>query len=93
MAEARAPAGAVLLDQGQPNDHISFLIEGTATIYRTYPDGRVETVAALSAPSVFGETSFFRPTPPIVSVRATSPVWLLTLDHPAHDRLRHDDPG
>ena len=28
LAEERAPAGAVLLEQGQPNDHLSFLIEG-----------------------------------------------------------------
>src|SRR5205823_12483557 len=92
LAEANAPAGAVLMTQGQPNDHISFLIEGTVTVLRTYPQGRVETVVVLNAPSVFGETSFFGPNVPIVSVHADAPVWLLTLDHPAHDRLRRDDP-
>jgi CRP/FNR family transcriptional regulator, cyclic AMP receptor protein len=88
LAEERAPADATLLVQGQANDHISFLIEGSVTVLRTFLDGRVEIVATLVAPSVFGETSFFRPTPPIVSVRANSPVWLLTLDHPSHERLR-----
>lgn len=92
LAERREPAGALLLEQGQPNDHISFLIEGTATVTRQYPEGHVETVATLTAPSVFGETSFFRPVAPIVEVRSTSPVWLLTLDHPAHDRLRRESP-
>jgi CRP/FNR family cyclic AMP-dependent transcriptional regulator len=91
LAEERAPAGALLLAEGQPNDHISFLIDGSATILRTFPDGRTETVATLVAPSVFGETSFFRPQAPIVSVRANSPVWLLTLDHAAHDRLRREN--
>jgi len=92
LAERRCPAGAILLEQGQPNDHISFLIEGSASITRVYPEGHAETVATLSAPSVFGETSFFRPVAPIVAVRSTTPVWLLTLDHPAHDRLRIEAP-
>jgi CRP/FNR family transcriptional regulator, cyclic AMP receptor protein len=91
LREERAPADSVLLVQGQPNDHISFLIEGSVTVLRTYNDGRVETVATLVAPSVFGETSFFCPKAPIVSVRANSPVWLLTLDHPAHERLRREN--
>ena len=30
LVEARAPSGAILLAQDQPNDHLSFLIEGTA---------------------------------------------------------------
>ena len=92
LAERREPAGATLLEQGQSNDHISFLIEGTAVVQRAYAEGRVETVATLAAPSVFGETSFFRDTPPIVTVRAQTPAWLLTLDHPAHERLRQTSP-
>src|SRR4051794_9597279 len=75
LVESRAPAGAALLEEGQPNDHLSFLIEGTVTITGTSPGGREETVATLHAPAVFGETSFSRPTPPIVSVRAMTPVW------------------
>ncbi len=34
LVEARAPTGATLLEQGQPNDHLTFLIEGTAEIVR-----------------------------------------------------------
>lgn len=92
LVDGRAPAGAVLLEQGQPNDSLRFLIEGSAQIVRTYPGGREEHVATIHAPAVFGETSFFRPMAPIVSVRAVTPVWMLTLDHPAHDRLRRDRP-
>ena len=36
LVEARAPAGVTLLAQGQPNDHLTFLIEGTAEIERTF---------------------------------------------------------
>lgn len=92
LQEGHYPAGAILLEQGQPNDRVHFLVEGTATIQRSFPGGRVETVAQLAAPAVFGETSFFRPTAPIAAVRATSPVRLLTLDHRAHELLRRADP-
>jgi len=91
LAEEHAPAGAVLLEQGRPNDQLAFLIEGSVNVIRPSPEGRVENVATLTAPSVFGETSFFRSTPAIVSVRAVQPVWLLTLDHAAHSRLRREN--
>lgn len=92
MIESRAPAGAVLLGQGQPNDHLSFLVEGTATIERTLPGNRKEVLAHIAAPAVFGTTSFFRPGPPTVTVRATSDVCILSLDHPAHEELRRENP-
>lgn len=92
MVEARAPAGAVLLEQGHPNDHLAILIAGTATIERHAPGRPKEVLATLSAPALFGTTSFFRPNPPTVTVRATSDVWLLTLYHPAHDALRETNP-
>ena len=91
LEEQRAPAGATLLRQGEPNDHIAFLIEGTATVFRTHPRGRVETVTNLIAPTMFGLTSFFRPTPPSFSVRATTDAWLLNIDQAAHDLLRRVD--
>ncbi|AMV37947.1 cyclic nucleotide-binding domain-containing protein [Planctomyces sp. SH-PL62] len=63
LAEERAPKGAILLAQGQINDHLSFLIEGTAEIERR-SEGRVDPITTLTAPAVFGTTSFFRPAPP-----------------------------
>jgi CRP-like cAMP-binding protein len=92
LSEERAAARTVLLAQGQPNDHLSFLIEGTITIERVFPEGQKETVTTLSAPAVFGTTSFFRPTAPSVSVVATTDVWFLTLYHPAHEQLRRENP-
>jgi CRP-like cAMP-binding protein len=92
MEESRAKAGTTLMAQGQPNDRLSFLIEGSAVIERTYPEGRKEVLTNLSATAAFGTTSFFRPNPPLVSVRATSDVRLLTLSHPQHDRLRRTNP-
>jgi len=92
LSEERASARTVLLAQGQPNDHLSFLIEGAITIERTFPEGQKETVATMSAPAVFGTTSFFRPTAPSVAVIATTDVWSLTLFHLAHEQLRLENP-
>jgi CRP/FNR family cyclic AMP-dependent transcriptional regulator len=92
MAEARWSRGAILLEQDQPNDHLSFLIEGTAQIERTFENGHREVIAAIAAPTVFGTTSFFRPDPPSVAVRATSDVWALSLYHPEHEALRREHP-
>ena len=49
-------------------------------------------ITTIAAPSVFGTTSFFRPDPPSVGVRATSDVWMLSLYHPAHEALRRENP-
>ncbi|WP_337173366.1 cyclic nucleotide-binding domain-containing protein [Paludisphaera sp.] len=92
LAEERAAKGETLLAQGEPNDHLSFLIEGTAEIVRRGEDGRVDFITELVAPAVFGTTSFFCPSRPPATVRATSDVRLLTLHHPAYEELRRENP-
>lgn len=92
LEENRAPSGAIILRQGSPNDRLCFLVEGTVVIERAYPGGRKEDVTTLHAPAVFGTTTFFRPTPSTFSIRATTDVRMLTLDHPAHERLRRTNP-
>jgi CRP-like cAMP-binding protein len=92
LAEEKASAGTVLLKQGQPNDHLTFLIDGKVELERTFGNGRKEIVTTLTAPAVFGTTSFFQPKPPTVTARAKTDVWMLTLHHPAHDVLRRDHP-
>jgi len=92
LAEERAKEGTILLAQGQPNDHLVFLIDGTAEIERRSEGGRTDPITTLTAPAVFGTTSFFRPNPPQATVKATSDVWLLTLHHPAYETLRRDHP-
>ena len=92
MEEQRARAGSVLLEQGQPNDHLTFLIDGTVELERTFRNGRKEIITTLKAPAVFGTTSFFQPKPPTVTARAQTDVWMLVLNHPQHDALRRDNP-
>jgi len=92
LVEARSPAGATLLAQGQPNDHLAFLIEGSVLIERDFQNGHRELIIPLTAPAVFGTTSLFLPTPSTVSMRATSDVWVLSLYYPAHETLRRTNP-
>ena len=40
LAEEKAGAGTVLLSQGQPNDHLTFLIDGKVELERTFGNGR-----------------------------------------------------
>src|SRR5437016_369662 len=63
LVEERAAAGSIMLEQGQPNDHLSFLIGGTVTVERTFPDRHKEPLATLAAPSLIGTTSFFQSDP------------------------------
>jgi CRP-like cAMP-binding protein len=92
LVESHAPAGAILMQEGQRYDRLSFLIEGSAVIERTFPGRRKETLTTLTAPAAFGTTSFFRPNPPTVSVRALSDARILSLTHAEHERLRRTDP-
>jgi len=93
LVEKHVPEGTILLQQGQANNLLSFLIEGRATIERKLENGQTELVARLTAPAVFGTTSFFHPDPPTVSVRAATSACVLTLDRTAHARLRRENPS
>lgn len=86
-----APSGTSFLRQGSPNDRLWFLIKGTASIERTW-QGKTLPVANLTAPGIFGATTFFQPTNATVTIQATSDSTLLTLSHPAHERLRTENP-
>jgi CRP-like cAMP-binding protein len=91
LEQDHARAGARLIEEGRPNDRLWFLVEGTAVVARRV-EGIDQVIARIEAPGIFGATTFFRGLPPTASVRTTSDVSLLTLDHPAHDRLRRDEP-
>ena len=92
LEEHRAFAGAPLLLQGQPNNRLAFLLQGTVRVTRTNTLGQSEFLYEIKAPSMFGLTSFFRPNPPDFNLHASSPVRYLTLDHTAHARLSQENP-
>ncbi len=93
LIESEAAPGTVLLEEGRPNDHLSILMTGSATVERARLGGDRETLATLTAPTLFGITSFFRPEPPTFTVRAAAAVRVFTLDHPAHEQLRRENPA
>ena len=93
LTENRVSAGQTLLAQGQPNDRLWFLVTGTVQIERTISGGKPEVLASLPAPSVFGTTTFFRPTTPAsATLRAESELHLWTLDRASQERIRREDP-
>jgi CRP/FNR family transcriptional regulator, cyclic AMP receptor protein len=92
LAEERAPKGAILLAQGQMNDRLTFVIEGSVLIDRLAEGGRRDVITTLSAPAVFGTTSFFQPKAHRVTVHAVSDVRLLTLSHASYEQLRREHP-
>jgi CRP-like cAMP-binding protein len=93
LQEHRAEAGTELLAQGRPNERIIFQLEGESIATRVYPERGESLGARLTSPNVYGEISFFRPTDCLATVRTSTPVWYLTLDHHGHDALRRADPA
>ena len=93
LKESQAAPGTVLLREGHPNDRLCILVTGSVTVERAKLGGGAETLATLTAPTLFGITSFFRPEPPTFTVKAAAEVQLYILDHPEHDRMRRENPA
>lgn len=87
LDEHRAEPGTILLAASRVNERIAFLLEGELVVTRNK-----EVLATISAPSMFGLTTFFRSTPPYYTAKATKPVWYLSLDRTAYERLRRENP-
>lgn len=92
LREETAEAGRVLLRQGDPNDRIHFLIDGTASVSRVMANSHQEQLIELKAPTSFGEISYFQNKPQLVTVSAETNLRFLVLEREAHEQLRQDDP-
>jgi CRP/FNR family transcriptional regulator, cyclic AMP receptor protein len=92
LVPGRAPAGTALLRQGEPNDRLWFVVEGSVKIERERADGHVDVLASMTGPAIFGTTTFVRSTPPSASIRASTNLTLWTLDQEGHEALRREDP-
>lgn len=93
LEEHKAPAHTVLLDEKHPNDRVFFLVEGRVQIARDHPGSRPDVIVAISAPSLFGLTTFFRNAAPDFSARTDGAVTYLTLSREAHRALREAHPA
>jgi CRP/FNR family transcriptional regulator, cyclic AMP receptor protein len=92
LVESPLEAGTPLLFQGKPNERLWFVLDGSITIERKQADGQVDLVASMTAPAIFGTTTFFRSSTPTATIRAVSRLTLWTLDRKAHEELRRDEP-
>ncbi len=92
LQEQRAEAGTTVIEQGKTCDRMAFLMEGTIEVSQLNGQRKPEVLFKIVAPSMFGLTSFFRPKSPDFTLRATTPIRFLTLDHPGHARLRRESP-
>ena len=92
LGMSRVSAGSTLLEQGKPNDRLWFVLGGDVTIERIGPGSRVEVLARLSGPAIYGTTTFFRGTALSATIRAKGDLTVGTLDHRAHERLRLEEP-
>lgn len=88
----RVEPGFVLLRQGVPNGRLWFVVDGGVAIERERPHGKVDLLATMTGPALFGTTTFFRSSAPSMTIRSTSALTLWTLDHEGFEALRRDDP-
>jgi len=73
--EETAPAGTVLVDQGDPGTHCYVVLEGTASVYV-----RGEHVASISPGSMIGEMALVDHRPRTATVVADTDLRLLRFD-------------
>ena len=72
-------AGEIIVRQGTPADKFFIIVDGEVTVLRDEGQGSVE-VATLRRGQFFGEIAILRDTPRTATVRAGTPVTLLTMD-------------
>lgn len=85
----RFAAGEVIVDQGDVADRFFVLVRGQAVVVTQAPDGQEVTVGRLSPGDFFGETGLLadRASARTATVRAATPVEVLTLDRSAFRHL------
>jgi CRP/FNR family transcriptional regulator, cyclic AMP receptor protein len=85
--EVTAPAGAVIVDQGDPGTHCYVVMEGTTTVYV-----RGEYVAESGPGSMIGEMALIDHRPRTATVVADTDVRLLRFDSAAFRTLIDEMP-
>jgi len=85
--ELSLPAGQTVFRQGDDDPALFVLVEGAIEISLAVPGGKEALIAVLEPKSVFGESSFFRPSPHHATAVCRTPVKLLRLSRAAYDEL------
>ena len=87
----RAGAGDVVMREGEQLDGIFLLMEGVVDILKQRPDGRLEIINTVEAPTVLGEMSLLTDLPHSATVRAQTDCEFYALTRPQFTRLLATD--
>lgn len=77
--EVRIPAGATLLDPGEPNDSVYIVLSGALTVHHGSPDGKL--ISKVGPGACAGEMSMIEGAVPSAYVIATEDCELLCIKH------------
>ena len=85
-------AGTRIFQQGDMGNKIYFVREGKVQVERGDTNGKMEIVAVLQAPEIFGEAAFVTAAPRNAGVMAIADCHLLSLDYKFLNQLVKQDP-
>ena len=88
---ARASAGDLVMHEGEKTDGLFLLMEGTVDILKKRPDGGLELINTVDAPTVLGEMSLLTDQPHSATVRARTDCDFYLLTRPQFSRLLERD--
>ena len=85
-SEVNYAAGEVVFEEGQISRALWLLLDGRVEVDLNVPKAGQREIAELTAPSLFGESSFFHAHPHSATVKTLTPVRLLKLDRQRFDQ-------
>jgi putative peptide zinc metalloprotease protein len=87
LREERYAQGEFVINQGDAGDKYYIIQHGVASVWQKTPDGTDEMVDKLGVGQYFGEVALISNAPRNASIRAETPLSLLSLNRTTFDRL------
>lgn len=88
-----APAGTVLVREGDAGNSMFAIVQGTVQVLRPSPDGRPQLVAEMGGGTFFGEMALVTSSPRLATVVAGTDCVLLELERRRVEELVHIQPS
>ena len=85
--------GMMVCKEGQEAKEIFFLMEGSVSVVKTDPRGRLHELAALSAPALLGHMALLERTTRSATCMTKDPVRLAILSRDCYDSLLYEASG
>jgi len=94
LEEVTFPAGTFILRQGDFEDRIYFLVEGSVEVlkHESTEPGREKRIALIPEGETFGEMEFIEPESCAATIRSLEPIRALTLSNSALYKIFQMDP-